>query len=409
MNDLFERRKNMRRSFMIWMVLSLATSAFLFPQAANAQKEPILVGFPMFLTGGGALFGQPSKVGAEMFVKEINEKGGVMGRPIELLVRDCKGTPDEATRVARELILKEKVQFLVGGLTASQGLALSEVAKTEKILYIAPISKSTAMTAPDKLHPYVFRAAANTNTEGRSAAVFMGTHPWNKIYTIGPDYEFGQMVTKAFVDWIKRMKPNEAFILGQGWPKLGEADYTPFITASLATKPDAAFLSLWGGDFVNFAKQAKPYGFFEKVKVVAAGEGGSPETAIALKDDLPLGITTNAYDLFYFPNTPEHKSYVERLKAYTKQEYAPSWAITGYIAVQFLAEAIKKANSTDTMKVIKALEGLTIATPIGKQTMRARDHQANRGQFWGTTAKVPEYPFPILRPVEYIPADNLMD
>ena len=399
----------MRRSFMIWMVLSLATSAFLFPQAANAQKEPILVGFPMFLTGGGALFGQPSKVGAEMFVKEINEKGGVMGRPIELLVRDCKGTPDEATRVARELILKEKVQFLVGGLTASQGLALSEVAKTEKILYIAPISKSTAMTAPDKLHPYVFRAAANTNTEGRSAAVFMGTHPWNKIYTIGPDYEFGQMVTKAFVDWIKRMKPNEAFILGQGWPKLGEADYTPFITASLATKPDAAFLSLWGGDFVNFAKQAKPYGFFEKVKVVAAGEGGSPETAIALKDDLPLGITTNAYDLFYFPNTPEHKSYVERLKAYTKQEYAPSWAITGYIAVQFLAEAIKKANSTDTMKVIKALEGLTIATPIGKQTMRARDHQANRGQFWGTTAKVPEYPFPILRPVEYIPADNLMD
>ena len=399
----------MRRSFMIWMVLSLVTLAFLFPQVANAQKEPILVGFPMFLTGGGALFGQPSKVGAEMFVKEINEKGGVLGRPIELLVRDCKGTPDEATRVARELILKEKVQFLVGGLTASQGLALSEVAKTEKILYIAPISKSVAMTAPEKLHPYVFRAAANTNTEGRSAAVFMGTHPWNKIYTIGPDYEFGQKVTQAFVEWIKKMKPNEAVILGQGWPKLGEADYTPFITACLAAKPDAAFLSLWGGDFVNFAKQAKPYGFFEKVKVVAAGEGGSPETAIALKDDLPLGITTNAYDLFYFPNTPEHKSYVERLKAYTKQEYAPSWAITGYIAVQFLAEAIKKANSTDTMQVIKALEGLTISTPIGKQTMRAKDHQANRGQFWGTTAKVPEYPFPILRPVEYIPADNLMD
>ena len=399
----------MRRSFMIWMVFSLATLAFLFPQAANAQKEPILVGFPMFLTGGGALFGQPSKVGAEMFVKEINEKGGVLGRPIELLVRDCKGTPDEATRVARELILKEKVQFLVGGLTASQGLALSEVAKTEKILYIAPISKSTAMTAPEKLHPYVFRAAANTNTEGRSAAVFMGAHPWNKIYTIGPDYEFGQMVTKAFVDWIKKMKPNEAVILGQGWPKLGEADYTPFITACLATKPDAAFFSLWGGDFVNFAKQAKPYGFFEKVKVVAAGEAGSPETAIALKDDLPLGITSNAYDLFYFPNTPEHIAYENRLKAFTKQEYPASFAITGYIAMQFLAAAINKAKSTDTMKVIKALEGLTIDTPIGKQTMRAKDHQANRGQFWGTTAKVPEYPFPILRPVEYIPADKLMD
>lgn len=125
-----------------------------------------------------------------------------MGRPIKLLIRDCKGTPDEATRVARELIAKENIQFLAGGLTAAQELALSEVAKTEKILYIAPISKSTAMTEPGKLHPYVFRAAANTNTEGRSAAVFMAKHPWKKIYTIGPDYEYGQMVTKAFVEWI---------------------------------------------------------------------------------------------------------------------------------------------------------------------------------------------------------------
>jgi branched-chain amino acid transport system substrate-binding protein len=398
----------MKRTSLVVMVIFLASLVFFFPQAADAQKKPILVGFPMILSGGGALFGQPAKVGAEMAVKEINEKGGVLGRPLELLVRDCKSTPDEATRVARELIAKENVNFLVGGLTAAQGLALSEVAKTEKILYIAPISKSTAMTEPGKLHPYVFRAAANTNTEGRSAAVFMAKNPWKKVYTFGPDYEFGQMVTKAFVEWIKKIKP-EVEIIGQGWPKLGEADYTPFITALMGAKPDAAFLSLWGGDFVNFVKQAKPYGFFEKVKVVAAGEGGSPETAIALKDDLPLGITTNAYDLFYYPNTPEHKAYVERLKAYTKEEYPPSWAITGYISMQFLAEAIKKANSTDMMQVVKALEGLTIDTPIGKQTMRAKDHQANRGQFWGTTAKVPEYPFPILRPVEYISPDNLMD
>ncbi len=398
----------MRRSLLFWMVVGLITLAFLIPQPASAQKKPILVGFPAILSGGGALNGRPVMLGGQLAEKEINEKGGVLGRPFKLLVRDCKETPDEATRVARELILKEKAEFLVGGFTASQGLALSEVAKTEKIIYIAPVSKSTAMTDPGKLHPYVFRAACNTNTEGRSAAVFMAKNPWKKIYTLGPDYEYGQMVTKAFVEWIKKIKP-DVEIVGQGWPKLGEADYTPFITAMMAAKPEAAFLSLWGGHFVNFAKQAKPYGFFEKVRVIAAGEAGCPENAIALKDDLPLGITTNSYDLFYYPNTPEHKAYVERLKAFTKEEYAPSWPITGYISTLFLAEAIKKANSTDTMKVIKALEGLTIDTPIGKQTMRAKDHQANRGQFWGTTAKVPEYPFPILRPVEYIPADNLMD
>jgi branched-chain amino acid transport system substrate-binding protein len=216
------------------------------------------------------------------------------------------------------------------------------------------------------------------------------------------------MVTKAFVEWIKKIKP-EVEIVGQGWPKLGEKDYTPFIAPLLAAKPDAIFVSLWGGHFVTFAKQSADYGLFEKVKVVSAGEAGCPETAMALKDDLPLGIISNTYDLFYYPDTPEHNAYVERLKAFTNTKYAPSWASTGYIAIQFLAESIKKAKSTDTMKVIKALEGLTIQTPIGKQTMRAKDHQATRGQFWGTTAKVPEYPFPILRPVEYISADDLMD
>ena len=397
----------MKRAWILGVFVFFASVAFFFG-SADAQKEPILIGYPAILSGGGALFGQPSMIGAQLLEKDINDKGGVLGRPIKLIVRDCKQTPDEATRVAREMILKDKVQFLTGGFTASQGLALSEVAKTEKIIYVAPVSKSTAMTDPKNLHPYVFRAAANTNTEGRSAAVFMAKNPWKRIYTLGPDYEYGQMVTKAFVEWIKKIKP-DVEIVGQSWPKLGEADFTPFITAMMAAKPDAAFLALWGGDFVNFSKQAKPYGFYEKVKVVAGGEGGCPETAISLKDDLPLGITTNSYDLFYYPNTPEHKAYVERLKAFTKQEYAPSWAITGYNSTLFIVEAIRKANSTDTDKVIKAMEGLTIDTPIGKQTMRAKDHQANRGQFWGTTAKVPEYPFPILRPVEYIPADNLMD
>jgi len=373
-----------------------------------AQQKPIRVGFPIILSGGGALFGQPALTGAQMLVKEVNDKGGVLGRTLELVVRDSKGTPEEATRASRELVLKEGADFLVGGLTSAEGIAISAVAKEQKVIYIAAIPKTTTMTEPGKLHPYVFRAAANSLTEGRSGAVFMAKLPVTKIYTIGPDYEYGQVVTKAFMDWLKKLKP-QAQIVGQGWPKLGEQDYTPFITTAMAAKPEAVFSTLWGGHFVTFAKQAKPYGFFEKVRVVTAGEGGSPETAMALKDDLPLGLISNSYDVFYYDPVPAHREYVARLKKFTNQEYANSWASTGYIAMQFLVEAIRKAGSTDTDKVIKALEGLTIDSPIGKQTMRAKDHQATRGQFWGTTAKVPEYPFPIMRPVEYIPADALMD
>ena len=128
----------MRKSLMVWMVVGLITLVFLGPQPAGAQKNPILVGFPMILSGGGALFGEPAKVGAEMAVKEYNAKGGVLGRPLELLVRDCKGTPEEATRATKELILKENVQFVVGGLTASQGVALWNFPRTKRFFTSRP-------------------------------------------------------------------------------------------------------------------------------------------------------------------------------------------------------------------------------------------------------------------------------
>jgi branched-chain amino acid transport system substrate-binding protein len=396
----------MRRSCGLGLVALVAVAAL--AASVEAQQKPIRIGYPMILSGGGALFGQPSSKGAEMYVKEINDKGGILGRKLELVIRDSKGAPEEATRVSRELILKEGVDFLAGGLSAAEGLAISAVAKEQKVVYVAAIPKTTNMTDPGKLHPYVFRAAANSYTEGRSAAVEMAKLPVSKIYTIGPDYEYGQVVTKAFADQLKKLKPGMQ-IVGQGWPKLGEQDHTPFITTALAARPDALFSTLWGGQFVTFAKQAKPYGLFDKLKVVTAGEGGSPETGMTLKDDMPLGVVTNSYDVFYYHPVPEHKDYVERVKKFFNQEYASSWASTGYIALQFLVEGIQKAGSTDTDKVIKALEGLSINSPIGKLTMRAKDHQATRGQFWGISAKVPEYPFPILNPVRYVPADDIMD
>ena len=152
---------------MLRMLTLLVAGLLALPLAAEAQK-PIKVGFPMILSGPGALFGEPAAKGAQMFVDEINDKGGVLGLTLELLPRDTKVNADEAVRVSRELILKENVDFLVGTLTSAEGPAVSVVAKENKIVFIAPIPKTDQLTAPDKLHPYVFRVAANTTMEGRS-------------------------------------------------------------------------------------------------------------------------------------------------------------------------------------------------------------------------------------------------
>ena len=388
------------------MLLALALAV---PMTASAQKA-IKVGMPIPLSGPPALFGDPASKGAQMYVDELNAKGGVLGRKIELIVRDSKADANEAVRVAREMILKDNVDFLVGTLTSAEGPAVSVVAKENKIVFIAPIPKTDQLTAADKLHPYVFRIAANTTMEGRSAAEIVAKWPVTKVATIAFDYAYGQDVTRAFVEHIKKIKPSVQ-IVDQQWPKLGEQDYNPFINAQMAKKPDAIGSSIWGGFFVTYAKQGKALGMFDAVKYnfLGLGEAGTPETTKSMGADYPVGIWANTYDAFYWGETAAHREYTEKLSKYLKDEYPSSWAIQGYTGMQFLAEAIKKAGSTDSDKVSKALLGLTIDTPIGKQTIREKDHQANRGQLYGKTVKDPRFPFPIIKPIEYVDPTKFMD
>jgi branched-chain amino acid transport system substrate-binding protein len=396
---------------MLLRVLTVLLAGLLtLPLAAEAQK-PIKVGVPMPLSGPPALFGEPATKGAQMYVDEINAKGGVLGRKIELLMRDSKADANEAVRVSRELILKENVDFLMGTLTSAEGPAVSVVSKENKIVFIAPIPKTDQLTAPDKLHPYVFRVAANTTMEGRSAAEIVAKWPVTKIATIAFDYAYGQDVTRSFVEHIKKLKPGVE-IVDQQWPKLGEQDYNPFINAQMAKKPEAVVSSIWGGFFVTFSKQARALGYFDAIKYnfIGLGEAASPETTKSMGADYPVGIWGNSYDAFYWEDNPgPHKDYTARLSKYLKDEYPSSWAIQGYIGMAFLTEAIKKAGSTDSDKVAKALLGLTIDTPIGKQTIREKDHQANRGQLYGKTVKDPKYAFPIMKPITYVDPTKFMD
>src|SRR6266436_229098 len=247
---------------MIRVLTLLMAMLLALPFAAEAQK-PIKVGMPMPLSGPPALFGEPASKGAQMYVDEIN----------------AKADANEAVRVSRELILKENVDFLVGTLTSAEGPAVSVVAKENKIVFIAPIPKTDQLTAADKLHPYVFRVAANTTMEGRSAAEIVAKWPVTKIATIAFDYAYGQDVTKAFVEHIKKIKPSVE-IVDQQWPKLGEQDYNPFINAQMAKKPEAVVSSIWGGFFVTFSKQAKALGYFDALKYhfIGVGEAATPET-----------------------------------------------------------------------------------------------------------------------------------
>jgi branched-chain amino acid transport system substrate-binding protein len=380
-------------------------AASLVPAAA-AAAETIKIGYPMPLSGPASVYGVPVTKGAEMAVQEINASGGVLGRKLELLTRDSKASADEAVRLARELIIKDNVDFLVGTLTSAEAPAVSTIAKENKIVFIAPTAKSIQLTSPANLHPYIFRVASNTDIDGRTgASIIAGWKDVKRVATIAPDYAYGRDAVAAFVDYIKKARP-DIEIVDQQWPKLGQSDFTPFINAQMAKKPDAVFCDVYGGDFVTFAKQAGPLGYFKAInnRMADAGEVGTTDEAQALGNDYPYGIWSDAYDPVIWPeNEPAaHKAFIERLKAYTKEKYASGWAIMGYASIVALTEGIKKAGSTNSDKVAKALLGLTFDTPIGKLTFNEKTHETDMGEFWGQMVKDDRYPFAVMKDPKYL-------
>src|SRR5215471_15080834 len=387
-------------------ILAAAVVAVGLAPGAAAAAETIKIGFPMPLSGPASVYGVPITKGAEMAVQEINAAGGIMGHKVELLTRDSKASADEAVRLARELIIKNGVDFLSGTLTSAEAPAVSTIAKENKIVFVAPTAKTIQLTAPVNLHPYIFRLASNTDIDGRTGASIIAQ--WKdvkRVATIAPDYAYGRDAVGAFVEYIKKARP-DIEIVDQQWPKLGQADFTPFITAQMSKKPDAVFCDVFGGDFVTLAKQATPLGYFKAInnRLVDGGEVGTTDAALALGKDYPYGIWSDAYDPVIWPeNEPAaHKAYIDHLKAFTKQEYASGWAIMGYASILALKAGIEKAKSTKSADVAKAMLGLSFDTPIGPLTFDAKTHETAAGEFWGQMVKDDRYPFAIMKDPKYL-------
>lgn len=387
---------------------ALLAASLLAPAGALA-KDPIKIGFPIPLSGPTAVYGVPILKGAELAVADINAAGGVLGSKLELLPRDSKANPAEAVRLARELIVKNGVQFLAGTLTSAEAPAVSTIAKENHVVFVAPSAKTYALTDPQNIHPYIFRAASNTTIEGQAGAIVMSK--WKDVHTvatIAPDYAYGHDAINAFIAKLKQLRP-DIKIVDQQWPKLGEANFTPFITAQMSKHPDAVYCDEFAGDFISFVKQATPLGYFKAIhnRLADGGEAGSVDVTRALGDAYPTGIWSDAYDpvLWDGPNQPATAiAFDEKVQKAMGDKYGSSWAIQGYVTIAAIAEGIKKAGTADNAAVAKAMAGMTYTTPLGPRTFNAVNHDADAGEYWGPMVRTAKFPFAVMRnPTYYNP------
>jgi branched-chain amino acid transport system substrate-binding protein len=386
------------------IALSITLIGLLGAPWLQGAAKPIKVGFVDTYTGPASVFTLDVLDGFKMAINKVNAKGGILGRKVEVVTRDEKFQPDVGLAMAKELVLKEGVDILMGTINSATSLAVSDFAKKEKIPFIVTFAKSDKITG-EQGHRYVFQVSENTQMVGRAAATALAKKPFVKYWIAGDDYEYGHAIANDLWKQLKKLKPNVQ-LAGESWWKVGEADFTPYITAMLAKEPDFIIVATGGSGMVGFQKAAKATGLEKKIPFYQ-------HTAIELSvlepqgADAPAGVYGTVNYLYYYPETKANKAFVEEFKkAYNRNPKVG--ALYGYAAAMYLEKAFKKAGKIDKEKFIDALEGMVIDSPAGKIEMRACDHQALLPIYFGMTKKVPQYKYLIATDVVTVPAKDYM-
>jgi branched-chain amino acid transport system substrate-binding protein len=369
----------------------------------GAQGPAIRIGEINSYSGIAAGFTHPYRQAVEMAVDEVNAAGGILGRKVEVVFRDDKGNPAEAIKHAQELMTVEKVALLAGTYLSNVGLAVSDFAKRHKVLFVAAEPLSEAITWSQG-HRYVFRVRPNTHSQGRMLAERAARLPHRKWAVIGPNYEYGRRAWETFWARLRELKP-DVDVVGEHWPTLAKLEPGGYVTALLSQQPEALYVSLFGSDWLAFAREAGNRGLFRKTFTVGILLG-EPEYLDPLKLEAPEGMLVTGYPWYGIPS-PAHRAFVTRFAQRTGR-HPVAGALVGYVTFQSIIEAIRKAQTTDTEKLVTALEALQVETPIGPITYRPFDHQSTMGAWVGTTKRDPARGVTVMDPWEYVPGERVL-
>jgi branched-chain amino acid transport system substrate-binding protein len=363
------------------MMLAAAAALALAPAAGMAQ-ETIKIGEINHYKRMAA-FADPYKKGIELALKEINDAGGVMGKPLEFIYRDDQGDPAEAVKIAEELMTRDGAVMLTGSILSHVGLALSSFAAEKGYLYLAaePLADSLVWGSGNK---NTFRLRASTWIQAAMLAEEAAKSDAVTYATIAPNYAYGQDAVAAFKENLKRLKPEVEFVAEQ-WPGLFKIDAGAEVQAIERAKPDAIYNVTFGTDLAKFVREGTDRGLFDGRPVYGLLTG-EPEYLEPLADEAPEGWFVTGYPWYAFEDGTPEKAFVD---AYTADagETPKIGSLVRYLTAKSIAAAIEKAGATDTESLIAAFEGLEIPdTPIGTLAYREVDNQSTMGAYVGTIA-----------------------
>src|SRR6266849_5165776 len=266
-----------RRTFLTTGAAAAATLGF--PAIIRAQSGPIRIGFPGPVTGPFGALAADQQRGALLAVDELNAKGGILGRKVEVLFRDDQLKPAVGAQRTQELIEKDRCQFIVGGLAAHVQMAINEQTKKAKVLFIS-VSQSDEISAKPDTSPITFHEALNPTITSRAVGTWIAQNLGKRWWIIYADYAWVMLNDAALTETLAKQGGT---LLGSTPYPLGSAEFSAHLPKIQAAKPEVLVSMTPGADNIAFLKQVKSFGMHQQMKLakplhwLSVAKQGGPE------------------------------------------------------------------------------------------------------------------------------------
>jgi branched-chain amino acid transport system substrate-binding protein len=377
---------------------------------AKKPAGPIKIGGQGAISGAHADYGWQMMAGSTMAIEQINGKGGILGRKLELKFMDEELKPATAVKNARYFVTDWGADFLFGVDSSGSAMAIGPVLpELDRLFFFthAATHRLTEELVAGKGIKQIFRMVAPVYQDALAAWVFKDNSEIKRWAGINCDYEYGYVAWNLFKENIKKFRPDVEFVAA-AWAPFWTMDFSSHISAVMAEKPDAIFATPWAGEGMMLLRQALMLGVFDKIQAWWQGMGGSVDLLEGISREVAADkfkgkLWATARYIHNYPVTLENKAFVEAFRK--RWGRFPNYSAEGsYSAIYAIKTGVEKAKSLETAKVGAALEGMELNTPAGPRWIRKEDHQAVYTVPAGKVMMNPDYPLPILGDLKVIPA-----
>ncbi len=374
-------------------------SPYIWTSAQAQAAGTIKIGLPLALTGPLGSVGQQQKRGAEFHTKLLNEKGGLLGRKIELLIEDTVGNPATCVRKAQEMVERHDCRLFTGITLSSEALAIVPKLAEWNSIFISSDNGDGRLTA-ESFVPNFFRANTSGPMGTRAVSLYLKDSKLQKFYAIGMDYAWGHNSVQVFENELKRL--GREFV-GKVFAPTGTKDYSTYVTKIRQSGADAVFTVLAGDDNNAFLAQAAQYQLASKMAMFAEQLEISAMRAVG---DACLGMIVSSRYAFTIDN-PKNKEFVELWRKEHNGLVPDQFEGEQWQCQQVFQAGITKAGSIEADKLRPALEDIVIDDIKGKVHMRKCDHQGVQAGFVVKAVKKAGFDHPVPEVIATLPAERV--